>query len=68
MISGIKVAFFSKKLQKIAQPPVCDTFKLQNTSLLKHVSQFRHFRILIIVLSPLLERVRSYVPTPGYGF
>ena len=24
------------------QTPVCDTFELQYTSLLKHVSQFRH--------------------------
>ena len=37
------------------QTPVCDTFELQSTSLLKHVSQFRHFRILTIGLSPLLN-------------
>ena len=50
------------------QTPVCDTFELLSTSLLKHVSQFRHFRILTIGLSPLLERVPSYVPSPGHGF
>ena len=86
--NGIKIAFFSKTLGKIAQrlgaspqtpivsggwelrlqTPVCDTFELHYTSLLKHVSQFRHFRILTIGLSPLLERVPSYVPTPGHGF
>ena len=38
------------------------------TSLLKHVSQFRHFRILTSGLGPLLERVPRYVSTPGYGF
>ena len=38
--------------------PVCDTFELQYTSFLKHVSQFRHFCILTIRLiksSPLNE-------------
>ena len=49
-------------------PPDCDTFELQYTFLLKHVSQFRHFCFLIIGLNPLLERVFSYVPTPGHGF
>ena len=38
------------------------------TSLLKRVSQLRHFRILTIDLSSFLERVPSYVPTPGHGF
>ena len=37
--NGIKIAFFSQKLRKIAQrlcpqTPVCDTFDLQYTSLL----------------------------------
>ena len=48
------------------QTTVCDTFELQYTSLLKHVSQLRHFRTLGICLSPLLERVP--MPTPGHGF
>ena len=61
--NGIKIAFF----QKITQTPVCDTFELQHTSLLKHVFQFRHFRILTFGLSPFLERVPSCVPT-GHGF
>ena len=58
--NGIKIAFFSKTLRKIAQrlrlrpqTPICDTFELQYTSLPKHVSQFRHFRILTIGLSLL---------------
>ena len=33
-----------------------------------HVSQFKHFPILTIILSLLLEQVPSYVPTPGHGF
>ena len=86
--NGIKIAFFSKKLRKIAQRlgalppdphsfrrlrappqiPVCDTFELQCTSLLKHVSQFGHFCILSIGLIPLLERIPSYEPTPDHGF
>ena len=57
-----------RQLRLRPQTPVCDTFKLQYTFLLKHVSQFRHFCILTIGLSPLLERVPSYVPTPGHGF
>ena len=32
------------------QTPLCDTFQLQYTSSLKHVSKFRHFRILSIGL------------------
>ena len=71
--NGIKIAIFSKKLQKTAQrlgasspDHVCDTFELQYTSLIKHVSQFRHFRTLGICLSPLLERVPK--PTPGHDF
>ena len=69
--NGIKIVFFPKNYEKspsgwglrpqipIASrvTPVCDTFELQYTSLLKHVSQFRHFRILTIGLSLLLERV-----------
>ena len=43
-------------------------YELQYTSLLKHVYQFKHFRILTIGLSTLLERVPSYVPTPWHGF
>ena len=71
----LKQLFFQKNYEKSPsgcglrpQTPVCDTFELQYTLLLKHVSQFRHFRILTIGLSPLLERVLSYVPTPGHGF
>ena len=53
----IKIAFF-QKLRKIAQRTggsapqtlFCDTFELQYTSLLKHVSQFKHFRNLTIGL------------------
>ena len=58
--NGIEIAFFSKKLQKIAQRlgalppnPRLWYFELQYTSLLKHVSQFRHGRFLTIGLSPL---------------
>ena len=58
--NGIKVSFFSKKITKnrpaaggFAPTPVCDTFELQYTFLLKHVSQSRHFCILSISLSPL---------------
>ena len=50
------------------QTPVCDTFQLLYTSLLKHVSQFRDFRVLTIGLSPLFDLVSSCVPTPGQGF
>ena len=73
--NGIKIAFFSKNYEKSPnglglrpQTPVCDTFDLQYTSLLKHVSQFTHFRILSIGLSPFLEGVPSYESTPGHGF
>ena len=74
--NGIKIAsFFQKNSKKSpsgwrlrSQTPVCDTLKLQNTSLLEHVSHFKHFRILTIGLSLLLHRVPSYVPTPGHGF
>ena len=59
--NGIKIAIFPKKFKKspsswglCSQTPVCDTLELQYTSLLKHVSPFRHFRILTIGLSPLL--------------
>ena len=58
--NGIKIAFFPKNYEKLSngcglrpQTPVCDTFELQYTSLLKHVSQSRHFRVLTIGLSPL---------------
>ena len=51
-----------------APRPLCDTFELQYTSLLKHVFQFTHFRILSIGLSPLIEGVPSYEPTSGHGF
>ena len=44
-----------------SQTPVCDTFQLQCTFLLKHVSQFWHFCSLTIGLSPLLKRISSYV-------
>ena len=53
----------TKKLQKIAlasggsglrlQTPVCDTFELQYTSLLKHISQFRYFCTFTLGLSPV---------------
>ena len=46
--NDIKIAFFSKKLQKIAQR----MFELHWFTL--HVSQFRHFHFLTIDLSPLL--------------
>ena len=72
--NGIKIAFFLKNCEKSPsacelrpQTPVCDTFKLQYTSLLKHVAQFRHFHILAVGLSPPLERVPIYVPTSGHG-
>ena len=58
--NGIKVAFFSKNYEKSLsgwglrpQTPICYTFELQYTSLLKHVSEFRHFRISSIGLRPL---------------
>ena len=35
------------------QTPVCDTFELQCTSLLKHVSQFRYFCTLTLGVSPV---------------
>ena len=63
--NGIKIAFFQKITKNrpaagaFPQPAVCDTYELQYTSLLKHVSQFRHFCILSIGLSPLLERILS---------
>ena len=73
--NGIKIAFFRKNYEKSPScwelrphTPVCDTFELRYTSLLKHVSQFRHFRILSFGLSPLLERIPRYVPTPGRDF
>ena len=86
--NGIKIAFFSKKLRKIAQRPgaspphplafggwelhpqtfVCDTFKLQYTSLLKHVSQFRHFCILIIGLALSLNEFLVTCQHTGHGF
>ena len=47
----LKQFFFPKNYEK--SPNGCDTFELQYTSLLKHVSQFRHFRILTIGLIPL---------------
>ena len=43
-------------------------FDLQYTSLLNTGLPIKPFRILRIGLSPLLERVPSYVPTPGDGF
>ena len=57
-----------RRLGAHPQTLVCDTFELQYISLLKQVSQFRQFRILAIGLSPLLERVPCYGPTPGHGF
>ena len=73
--NGNKIAFFSKKYEKLPsgcglcpQTLVCDTFELQYTCLLKHVSQFTHFRTLSIGLSPLLEGVPSCESTPGHGF
>ena len=42
-----------RRLRAPPQIHVCDTFELPYTSLLKQVSQFRHFRILTISLSPL---------------
>ena len=72
---GIKIAFFPKNYKKSLsgwrirpQTPVFHTFELQYTSLLKHDSQFRHFRILSIGLIPSFKRVSIYVPTPGHGF
>ena len=38
------------RLELRPQTPVCDTFELQYTSLLKHVSQFTHFRSLTRLL------------------
>ena len=46
--NGIKTTFFPKNYEKSSS--VCDTFELQYTSLLKHVSQFTHFRILTRLL------------------
>ena len=61
----LKLLFF-KKLRKIAQrlgAPPPDPRQIQ------HISQFRHFHILTVGLSPpSRERVPSYVPTPGQGF
>ena len=34
----------------------------------QHVSQFRHFHILIVGLNPHLWTSSSYVPRPGHGF
>ena len=69
--NSIKIAFFSKKLRKIAQPlgasppdPIASggsaprppsVIRLNYSALLHstHVSQFRHFRVLTIGLSPL---------------
>ena len=52
--NGIKTTFFPKNYEKLSrlrpQTPVCDTFELQYTSLLKHVSQFTQFRILTRLL------------------
>ena len=55
-----KSNFFPKNYEKSSitsggwrlrpQTPVCDTFELQYTSLLEHVSQFTHFRILTRLL------------------
>ena len=72
--NGIKIAFFSKKLRNIAQrlgasPPDPRLWYVWITIhfFTRHVSQFKHVPILTIGLSPLLERVPSYVPTPGRG-
>ena len=72
--NGIKIALLPKKYKKspcgwgfCPQTPVCDTFELQYTSLLKHVSKFRHYCILTIGLRPLLERIPSYVPAPDHS-
>ena len=65
--NGIGIVFFPKKLRKnrpqtplasggwrlCPQIPVCDTFELQYTPLLKHVSQFRYFCSLTLGLSPV---------------
>ena len=72
--NGIKIAVFSKKIQKnrpaaggfVSRPPSVTRLNYSTTSLLKHVSQFRHLCTLGICLSPLLERVP--MPTPGHGF
>ena len=71
----LKKAFFSKKYEKSPsgwglrpQTPVCDTFKLQYTSLLKHVSRFIRFHIELLVKALFFEVVPSYVPAPGHGF
>ena len=50
------------------QTPANNTFELQYTFFTRHVSQFWHFHILTIGLSPLLKRVPGCVPTPGHGF
>ena len=56
--NGIKIAFFLKKLQKIAQrlgasppDPLFDTFELLKYTI--RVSQLRYFHFLTIILSPL---------------
>ena len=51
-------------------PQTSSVLRLNYSTLLysTHVSQFRHFCISTIGLSPLLKRVLSYIPTPGHGF
>ena len=74
--NGIKIAFFSKKLQKIVQrlggfasrPPSVIRLNYSTHLYSNSSPQFRHFLILTIGLSPLFERVPSYVPTPGHRF
>ena len=69
--NGIKKVLYEKSpsgWELHPQTPVCDMFELQYTSLLKHISQFRHFCILTIGLRPLLEQVPSYMSIAGHGF
>ena len=58
----LKLLFFPKNNEKSSsgwglrpKTPVCDKFELQYTSLLKHVSQFTHFRILTRLLVSALS-------------
>ena len=57
---------FSKNLRKIAQRLGALS---PDPRQIQHDSQFRHFHILTIGLSPPpREQVSRYVPTPGQGF
>ena len=58
---GIKIAFFSKTLEKspsVSQTLICDTFELQNTFLLKHISK----------IWTLLHFNYWFKPSPWNGF